>query len=73
MTQTNANLMLTAIQITLFAFMIEFLPKLAYDQYRTAQDYELINSLRRPDVTSFAAYDYLAGSYINKDVCVSHE
>ena len=62
----------TAIQVTSFAFMMEFLPKSAYDQYRAAQDYELINSLGRPDVASFAAYGYSAGPHIDKDVCVSH-
>jgi hypothetical protein len=64
--------MLTAIQACSFAFMMGFLPHLAYKQYFEARHYHLINDLGRPNVTSFAAYAYSAGPHIDKDICVSH-
>lgn len=64
--------MLIAIQACSFAYMMGFLPHLAYEQYLAAESSNLINSLGRPNLSSFAAYGYSAGLHLDTDVCISH-
>jgi hypothetical protein len=72
MTQADVDLELTAIQAHSFAFLMGFLPNLAYQQFQAAKKYGLINDLGRPDVSSFAAYAYSAGLHTDNDICASH-
>jgi hypothetical protein len=57
---------------TVYGYVQGFLPHLADQQYRAAQEYGLINDLGRPEVSSFAAYGYSAGLHLDKDICTSH-